>query len=1287
MCARFHGGTGFVTTGSIVLALGVAFSDTEALARNNIRDAFFTVYPDAVGTVIETVPSFEGHCGVCHYEFGGGGPRNPYGARLELALPDFPSNPNGRRQAVQSIENEDSDGDGFSTLIEVTDVTTFANTPTFPGLTPANVQNVTSVDVLEIQDHLVPSTGDDVTPPQVIVMEPNSGESFEANNAVTVRWGAIDASGIAAIDLYLSDDGGVTFRPIAKGLANTGEHIWYAANRPTTSAILKVVATDNAFNEGEDDSDNAFTIYSPPGGLAPTTLRDFDLPGSQPFEAGILNPPEACAVCHGNYDNNVEPYYIWKGSMMSQASRDVLFMANMVIANQDAPDSGDLCLRCHLPRGWLQGRSVPTDGSQMLPEDESGVSCDFCHRLVDPIYDPAENPMEDAGILADLSFPASDFGNGMATIDPTGARRGPFLNAASGHPVLVSPFHREAALCGTCHDVSNPAFEKDGSGNYIPNAFDAPATDFSAHTIAPVERTYSEWFYSEYNTPDGVYAPQFGGNLDYVSTCQDCHMRDVTGQGCNFGTPPIREDLPLHDITGSSTWLPGLLGALYPGEVDEAALQDGIDRTRYMLQNAADLALAQEDTHLKVTITNNTGHKLPTGYPEGRRMWINVRFYDAGMALVSESGAYDPSTGDLGHDAEAKIYDVEPGLDEITAPLVGVDPGPSFHFVLNNKIFKDNRIPPRGFTNAAYADFGGSPVAHSYADGQYWDDTLYQIPPGAISAEVTLYYQSTSKEFIEFLRDENATNSKGQELYDLWNDNNKCPPEVMETVTITLAQCSLDADCDDGEYCNGAETCDLGTNTCQAGTPVECSDNIDCTVDTCNETSDACDHTPDDAFCDNQLYCDGTETCDPALGCQPGAPVNCNDDIDCTVDTCNDTTDACDHTPDDAFCDNELYCDGAETCDPALGCQPGAPVDCNDDIDCTIDTCNDNTDACDHTPDDAFCDNGLYCDGAETCDPVDGCQVGSPPCPENACDEENDACALNPPGFPSDPVHQALKNRYISIDPSVNGDSEIALRVDLVEMNRCAGDLRRSCSSDADCPNVCGTDCGNALPGGVCADITCTGDASCAGGTCVPTAPCVHHPDTGLSWWVQGPQQEPLGCRLAGGCTDEDWFARLGTTPHFQTWNDFGAADSSLLHISGCQITPVATYAVSACAPPTGEVCSDPLIIGTIVRPPPRHYGDVVGIVDPVTIEFTEPNQILNVTDVSGYLLTNQNYGLAGAPKPQAHWTWVDMEGEGAPFYRPQAILNVGDLNQVLFGLMGKPFSWAGNNVDPHDCQ
>jgi len=383
-----------------VSTTALAFGSGQVLARPTIRSSFFSVYPNAVGTTIETVPSHLNHCGQCHFDFGGGGQRNPYGVRLGNVLGNYGNNDAGRQQAIRFIENEDSDSDGFSTRIEITNTSTFSNTPTFSGLTPANVAGVTNVNVTEIQGHLVPSTGGDTTPPSVTVMAPNGGNILVGNLPTTVQWSATDASGVGAIDVHLSDNGGSTFKPVALGLSNTGSYTWFPANRPTALAVLRVIATDNAFNTGFDDSNAVFTIESPPGGLVPTTLRDFDQPGSQPFEAGIVNPPESCAVCHGNYDSAVEPYFNWQGSMMAQASRDVLFQANMVIANQDAPDSGDMCLRCHLPRGWLQGRSVPTDGSRMLASDRSGVACDFCHRLVDPIYDPQQNPPEDLDILA-----------------------------------------------------------------------------------------------------------------------------------------------------------------------------------------------------------------------------------------------------------------------------------------------------------------------------------------------------------------------------------------------------------------------------------------------------------------------------------------------------------------------------------------------------------------------------------------------------------------------------------------------------------------------------------------------------------------------------------------------------------------------------------------------------------------------------------------------------------------------------------------------------------------------
>jgi hypothetical protein len=348
----------------------------------------------------------------------------------------------------------------------------------------------------------------------------------------------------------------------------------------------------------------------------------------------------------------------------------------------------------------------------------------------------------------------------------------------------VSPFHREAAFCGTCHDVSNPAFQKDAQGNYVANPFNGAATNTSAHSMLPVERTYSEWFFSAYNSENGVYSPQFAGNKadGRVATCQDCHMRDVSGRGCDPAsnpTAPVRADLPLHDMTGGSTWLPGVMTNLFPAEIDAAAVAAGVERATYMLANAATMGAAEEAGKLKVTVTNQTGHKLPTGYPEGRRMWLNVKFYDAATNLMGESGAYDADTGILTHNPEAKVYEVKPGIETNLALALGLPPGPSFHFVLNNTVHLDNRIPPRGFANSNFAQFGGAPVAHGYEDGQHWDSTSYTLPAGAVWADVRLYYQSTSKEFIEFLRDENVTDLRGIEMFNLWNTNGKCAPTLM----------------------------------------------------------------------------------------------------------------------------------------------------------------------------------------------------------------------------------------------------------------------------------------------------------------------------------------------------------------------------------------------------------------------------------------------------------------------------------------------------------------------------
>jgi len=786
---------------TVMVTALVSSMNSPCEARNPIRSSFFAAYPAAVGSRLDNLPSIQSHCGVCHFAFTGGGPRNPYGARIEQALPGYPNTDAGRQQAMHSIEGLDSDGDGYSQLAEITDLVSYANTPTFPGLTPGNVGSVSGVNVNEILGYLVPTTGADTEAPSVTVTSPNGAESFAGGVQHSVTWTATDNVGVTSVDIDYRDAEAAPWTPIARGLPNSGSFGWWVHNTPTTAARIRVTARDAAGNPGTDQSNALFVITAQPGGIAPTTLRDFHQPGSQPFSAGTFQDRGTCAACHGGYDASVEPDRNFQGSMMAQAARDPIFYASVAIAEQDAPSSGDLCLRCHTPFGWLLGRSNPTTGGQITAFDRDGVSCDFCHRIVDPDYKPGVSPAEDSAILAAL--PAGDlpltYANGQYVVDPQPRKRGPFADALAPHPFLESPVHRTSEFCGTCHDVSNPVFTRTGAVDYAPGTFDAKAESIDSAVLMPLERTYSEWKHSTFNTPGGVYAPEFAGNRPdgIVSTCQDCHMRDVAGSGCNDPLAPIRQDLPLHDMTGGNAWVPTIVSQLYPGEVDATALVAGAARAVALLQKAALLDVTMESAgdsfRAEVTVTNRSGHKLPTGYPEGRRMWINVVARDAGGAVVYESGGYDPGTGVLEHDPDATIYEAELGISPALGGVLGQNGGPSFHFTLNDTIYRDNRIPPLGFTNAAFAVFGGVPVdpehggpGPRYADGQNWDVASYGLPASARSVVATLYYQTISKEFIDFLRDENSTNTAGQLLFDVWSANGRAAPVAMAADTAAV---------------------------------------------------------------------------------------------------------------------------------------------------------------------------------------------------------------------------------------------------------------------------------------------------------------------------------------------------------------------------------------------------------------------------------------------------------------------------------------------------------------------
>ncbi len=169
--------------------------------------------------------------------------------------------------------------------------------------------------------------------------------------------------------------------------------------------------------------------------------------------------------------------------------------------------------------------------------------------------------------------------------------------------------------------------------------------------------------------------------------------------------------------------------------------------------------------------------------------------------------------------------------------------------------------------------------------------------------------------------------------------------------------CQSDADCDDNDVCNGQERCDLNSEECVDGTPLDCDDGDACTVD----------------------------GCDPITGCLSNLR-NCDDQNVCTFDFC-DSVEGCKNLQENCDDGNACTFDG---CTPGTGCV-NTPVNCDDGNACTIDVC-DPAVGCLYTT--ILCDDGDQCT-ADICDPAVGC-LNFPVCPPGtAC--VGGTCQCSPP--------------------------------------------------------------------------------------------------------------------------------------------------------------------------------------------------------------------------------------------------------------------------------------------------
>ena len=172
------------------------------------------------------------------------------------------------------------------------------------------------------------------------------------------------------------------------------------------------------------------------------------------------------------------------------------------------------------------------------------------------------------------------------------------------------------------------------------------------------------------------------------------------------------------------------------------------------------------------------------------------------------------------------------------------------------------------------------------------------------------------------------------------SDGVACTTDTCVESNDTCSHTPDDSVCSDEDFCTQAGICDL-EDGCQPGAATDCSDGVACTTDTCDEANDECDHVGNDASCADPQFCNGAEVCvDQGMGqgCAPGTPVVCPDadGFACTLDACDEGTDACVISGNQCVCGNEVQEPGEE-CDPSSSmedCTNMADDDGDMDVDC-----------------------------------------------------------------------------------------------------------------------------------------------------------------------------------------------------------------------------------------------------------------------------------------------------------------------------------------------------------------
>jgi hypothetical protein len=368
-------------------------------------------------------------------------------------------------------------------------------------------------------------------------------------------------------------------------------------------------------------------------------------------------------ICGGCH---ADIYNQWKGSMHSNSWTDPVYRAALNLMSSASKGKTDnFCMGCHTPIGVTTKEASP-GGKGMSEVANRGVHCDFCHNV----------------------SRTSGIGNGSYVLTPKlhgrALKFGPYKDAVSPyHDTAYSKIHTQSEFCGDCHDVTHP-FNR-----------------------LSVERTYAEWRDSTY-AGEGVQ-------------CQDCHMKSIKGKASPIGKD--RDKVYTHYFVGGNALVTKLLGSDLHADHAEDMLKSAAT-----VKIIAPTVLSLRGPNLvQVRVTNvGAGHKLPTGFPEGREMWLDFKVVDARDVEVYRLGAIKAGRTEKG----TKNFKVV--LGDHNGNVVDVN------ILQADRVLYDTRIEPRGYGEVTY---------------------MFELPKGAVGPlklVADLNYWSFSQALLDELLDKDA---------------------------------------------------------------------------------------------------------------------------------------------------------------------------------------------------------------------------------------------------------------------------------------------------------------------------------------------------------------------------------------------------------------------------------------------------------------------------------------------------------------------------------------------------